>query len=74
MAEEKEPKSKEYHTVNVQRSIVAAIAEETGAPVNKILSELAAQLTPEIFKAVRDKLRPAAGALEAALGEKPGEA
>lgn len=71
---EKEPKSKEFHGVPVHRSIVAAIAQETGATVGKILEELAAQLTPEIFKTVRDKLRPAAGALEAALGEKSGEA
>jgi hypothetical protein len=69
---EKEPKAKEFHGVPVHRSIVAAIAQETGASVAEILRELAATLTPVVLKAVRDKLMPPknSGLLEKALGEK----
>jgi hypothetical protein len=71
---EKEPKSKEFHGVPVHRSIVAAIVAETGASAAEIIRELAAQLTPTVFRAVRDKLMPPkpSGLLETALGEKGG--
>jgi len=68
------PKPKEFHGVPVHRSIVTAIAAETGASVAEIIRELSAQLTPAVFVAVRDKLMPpkVSGLLEKALGEKAG--
>lgn len=71
MTEIKTPKPKEFHGVPVHRHIVAAIAAETGVSVAEIIRELAAQLTPAVFLAVRDKLMPpkASGLLEKALGE-----
>ena len=58
MSDTKDPKPKPFHGVPVHRSIVAAIAAETGASTAEILRGLAAQLTPAVFKVVRDKLMP----------------
>ena len=67
-----QPKEKLFHGVPVHRTIVAAIAQETGAPVAEILRELAATFTPVVLKAIRDKLMPPknSGLLEKALGER----